>query len=186
MRRGPSADPDLDPFCDALWLEDGLAPLSIESYRRDLAQLAAWLAERSGSGDAATTLAGASRADLLAYLAHRVEAGARASSTARLLAALRRFYRHLVDRGRLRVDPSAEIDTPRRARGLPRTLSEAEVEALLAAPDTTTALGLRDRTMLEVLYATGLRVSELVGLVIRRVQLIVAQAHFSEILKYVR
>jgi integrase/recombinase XerD len=169
VRRGPSADPDLDPFCDALWLEDGLAPLSIESYRRDLAQLAAWLAERSGSGDAATTLAGASRADLLAYLALRVEAGARASSTARLLAALRRFYRHLVDRGRLRVDPSAEIDTPRRARGLPRTLSEAEVEALLAAPETTTALGLRDRTMLEVLYATGLRVSELVGLRIAQV-----------------
>ena len=163
----PVDDPDLDGLCDALWLEDGLARLTIESYRRDLVPLARWLAARArdpARDQAAGALASATRADLLAYLAHRVESGARASSTARLLAAMRRLYRYLLDRGRIAVDPSHDIETPRRARGLPKTLSEAEVEALLEAPDPSTAVGLRDRAMLEVLYATGLRVSELVGL----------------------
>jgi integrase/recombinase XerD len=173
-RSAASVDPELDAFCDALWLEDGLAPLSIESYRRDLGQFARWLAGRrapdaAAGGAAGAALTAATRADLLDYLACRVEGGARASSTARLLAAMRRFYRHQLDRGRLSVDPSADIETPRRARGLPKTLSESEVEALIAAPDTGTAIGLRDRAMLEVLYATGLRVSELVGLRVAQV-----------------
>ena len=149
----------LDGFCDTLWLEDGLARNTLESYRRDLAQLAAWLRERHGRG-----LAGASHADLLDYLAQRVAARARPRSTGRLLSSVKRFYRFLLRQGRIREDPSLRIDAPKLPRSLPRSLSEQDVERLLAAPDPDQALGLRDRAMLEVLYASGLRVSELVGL----------------------
>jgi integrase/recombinase XerD len=149
----------LDAFCDALWLEDGLARNSVSAYRTDLVQFARWRAAR-----AAGPLLAATRADLLDYLAHRFGAAAKASSTARLLSAWKRFYRWCLREGRALADPTLEIDAPRLPRPLPKGPSEDDVVRLLDAPDVTTPLGLRDRAMLEVLYATGLRVSELVGL----------------------
>jgi integrase/recombinase XerD len=101
---------------------------------------------------------------LLAYLAHRFQLKARASSTARLLSSLKRFYQFLVREGKREIDPTLNIDAPKRARPLPKNLTEADVEKLLAAPDVDTALGLRDRAMLEILYASGLRVSELISM----------------------
>ena len=158
-RTAPSAEPLLDEFSDALWLEDGLARNTLESYRRDLSQFAAWLRATRGTG-----LLEAAHADLLAYLAHRFRAKARPSSTARLLSSLKRFYQFALRQGKLQVDPTLNIDAPRRPRSLPKTLTEQDVERLLAVPSTDTPLGVRDRAMLEVLYASGLRVSELVTL----------------------
>ena len=143
----------LDRFCDALWLEDGLAKNTLQSYRRDLAQLAAHLGAK---GLAATT-----EADLFAFLAAR---RGRASSAARRLSSLKRFFQWCLRERVLAADPTLRLDPPKRAPRFPKVLSETDVEALLAAPDTGTALGFRDRTMLEVLYASGLRVSELVNL----------------------
>lgn len=143
----------LDAFCDALWLEDGLSKNTLESYRRDLSQLAAFL-RRSG-------LAAATERDLFAYLA---ACAGRASSAARRLSSLKRFYRYCLRERRIAADPTLKLDPPRPPRRFPKSLSEADIEALLAAPDPQTALGLRDRAMLEVLYAAGLRVSELVAL----------------------
>jgi integrase/recombinase XerD len=151
----------LDAFCDALWLEDGLARNSIESYRRDLSQLAAWLARTE-----AKSLAEAGEADLHAYIAARHAGGRtpRASTDARMLASLKRFYRYCARERLVTHDPTLKLDSPKRVPRFPKTLSEADVEVLLGAPEPGTALGLRDRTMLEVLYASGLRVSELVAL----------------------
>jgi integrase/recombinase XerD len=143
----------LDAFCDALWLEDGLAKNTLESYRRDLALLSAFL---DGRG-----LAGAREEHLFAFLAAR---RGRASSAARMLSSLKRFYQWCVRERRIDADPTLKLDPPKRAPRFPKSLSEADVEALLAAPKVHTALGLRDRAMLEVLYASGLRVSELVAL----------------------
>jgi len=143
----------LDAFSDALWLEDGLSKNTLASYRRDLEQLAAYLKK--------TPLERASEAELFAFLAAR---GGRASSAARMLSSLKRFYGWCLRERRIKVDPTLKLDAPKRAPRFPKTLSEADVEALLAAPDVATALGARDRAMFEVLYACGLRVSELVGL----------------------
>ncbi|MGA0799506.1 MAG: site-specific tyrosine recombinase XerD [Steroidobacteraceae bacterium] len=145
-------------FLDVLWMERGLSQNTLAAYRADLLALQRWLAPRSIEITAAT------RADLLAYLAIRAEQGAKSRSTARQLSTFRRFFRHLV-RERHRVDdPTLEISAPRLGRRLPKSLSEAEVEALLAAPSGDEPRALRDRAMLEMLYATGLRVSELIGL----------------------
>jgi len=152
-------EPLLDEFCDALWLEDGLARNTLESYRRDLRQFSAWLIKGGGNG-----LLAAGKADVLAYLAARMASGLKARSSARLLSSLKRFFRHALQRGKLGADPTLTIDAPTLPRGLPKTLSEADVETLLGTPDVGTPLGLRDRAMLETLYASGLRVSELVGL----------------------
>lgn len=155
----------LERFLDLLWLERGLTPNTLAAYRSDLELFAYWL---NGQGSA---LLSAQREALLNYLQERSIEGARPRSTARLLSSLRRFYRYLV-RERLREDdPSARIDSPKLGRPLPKSLTEDEVEALLNAPDITTPLGLRDRAMLETLYATGLRVSELVGLTVIQVNL---------------
>jgi integrase/recombinase XerD len=154
----------LDEFCDALWLEDGLARATLEAYRRDLVQFARWLG-RHRQRD----LLAASHADLQAYLAHFHARGTRASSAARLLASLRRFYRYCQRQGRIASDPTLRLASPRLPRGLPRSLSEQEVESLLAAPPLETALGLRDKAMLEMLYASGMRVSELVKLELSQV-----------------
>ena len=143
----------LDAFCDALWLEDGLARNTLESYRRDLAQLAAHLKGRA--------LTDVREEDLFAFLAAR---RGRSSSAARMLSTLKRFYRYCLRERRVAADPTLRLDPPKRAPRFPKSLSESDVEALLAAPDAATPLGLRDRAMLEVLYASGLRVSELVGL----------------------
>jgi integrase/recombinase XerD len=157
---------EIERFTDALWMEHGLSEHTLAAYRNDLAGLAAWLQQQGVHG-----LPQARREDLLAYLAERVIAGARPRTTARLLSSLRRYYRYLVREGRLQADPSILVDTPRIGRPLPDSLSEREVEDLLAAPDVQDTLGLRDRAMLELVYACGLRVSELVGLVTEQVNL---------------
>ena len=154
----------LDEFCDALWLEDGLSRNTLSSYRLDLTQFAAWLDKARGKA-----LLGAAHADVLAYLAHRVAGKAKATSTSRLLSSLKRFYQYELRQGRIARDPTLNIDSPKLPRGLPKTLTEQDVEKLLAAPDVEDPLGLRDRTMLETLYASGLRVSELVTLKVAQV-----------------
>ncbi len=152
-------------FLDAVWMERGLASNTLAAYRADLVALGRWLASRD------TTLIRAGRSDLLGFIAARVEGGARPRSTARQLSSFRRFYRYLVRDGVVREDPTAQIAMPRIGRSLPKSLSEAEVESLLAAPAIADPLGHRDRAMLEVLYATGLRVSELVNLRVAQVNL---------------
>lgn len=152
-----AARDEIDAFTDALWLEHGLARNTIASYRSDLALFARWLEAH------ASTLARASADELARYLAE-VSARAKPSSQRRLLSVWRRYYRYLIDRGRRNEDPTARLDPPMRVERFPKILSENQVVALLDAPDDETTLGLRDRCMLEVLYATGLRVSELVGL----------------------
>ncbi|MDX5363231.1 MAG: site-specific tyrosine recombinase XerD [Pseudazoarcus pumilus] len=147
----------LDAFGDFLWLEHGLARNTITGYRSDLEQFARWLAQRGGRPEQAAD------ADLAAYLAEFSQR-ARPASQRRLLSAWRRFYRHLAERGQITRDPTTLIDPPLPSTRFPKSLTEAEVERLLDAPDTDTPQGLRDRCMLEVLYATGLRVSELVEL----------------------
>ena len=150
----------LDRFSDGLWLQDGLARNTLESYRRDVAQLARWLEEAHGKA-----LMDATPADLQRHLAWRIETRhAKPRSTGRLVSALKRFYQFALREGLRGDDPAAGLDSPKLPRSLPTSLSEAEVEALLAAPDVVTSQGLRDRAMLETLYASGLRVSELVGL----------------------
>ncbi|NMG76801.1 site-specific tyrosine recombinase XerD [Aromatoleum diolicum] len=148
---------ELDAFNDAMWLEHGLSRNTLAAYRSDLALFAHWACKRGGH------LSQASGADLAAYLAE-FSRNAKPASQRRLLSAWRRYYRHLLARGGIAEDPTALLDPPMRAERFPKTLSETQVEALLVAPDADTPLGLRDRSMLEVLYATGLRVSELVGL----------------------
>lgn len=149
----------LDEFCDALWLEEGLARNTLESYRRDLSQFATWL-ERERHRD----LLEAGQADMLAYLSHRFAARVKATTSGRLLSSLRRFYRYQLRQGKILLDPTLQIEMPKFPRALPKSLSEKDVEALLNAPSVDESLGLRDRAMLETLYATGLRVSELVSL----------------------
>ena len=153
VRAEAVGDGILDAFCDALWLEDGLARNTIASYRTDLEQLAKFLKRKR--------LTEAGEAELFAFLA---AAKGRASSAARRVSTLKRFYQYCVRERHVGADPTLKLDPPKRAPRFPRSLSEAEVEALLGAPDVATSLGLRDRAMLETLYATGLRVSELVAL----------------------
>ena len=150
----------LDEFVDALWLADGLAKNTLAAYRSDLALFAGWLFARH------VALPDACEADIDAYLAHlhAREPRPRPTTLRRLQAAQRRFYRWLIEQGRITTDPLLNIQPPVMAERFPKTLSEINVEALLAAPDVATPLGLRDRALLELLYATGLRVSELVGL----------------------
>lgn len=148
----------IERFLDTLWSERGLSANTLSAYGSDLRRFSAWLKRRDRS------LATASRGDLQAYCADCVATGMRLRSVRRLLSTLRRFYRHQVRTGQLAEDPSARLESPRVGRPLPDSLSESEVEALLAAPDTEHPRGLRDRAMLELLYACGLRVSELVGL----------------------
>jgi integrase/recombinase XerD len=154
----------IDAFVEKLWSESGLADNTLTSYRMDLEGLSRWLA---GQGE---TLDRATRESLNAYLAARFSAGGRrgtgfsARSNARLLSTLRHFYRLRAALGAIAEDPTLLLDAPKLPRPLPKALSEREVEALIRAPDVETPLGLRDRAMFELIYATGLRVSELVGL----------------------
>lgn len=149
---------EIDAFCDTLWLEDGLAKASLASYRSDLSHFSSWLS--------AQKLPGLCRTDELALMRFvaLLSQTLRASSQARYISSLRRFYRHLLSRGRIESDPTLKIAMPAKPSRLPKVLSETQVDALLAAPEVATALGLRDRAMLETLYATGLRVTELVAL----------------------
>ena len=147
----------LDTFCDSLWLEDGLARNTLAAYRSDLARYSAWLVPRGQDLKRAGTV------ELNGYLGEFSKTS-RATSQRRLISSLRRFYAWQLARGTLQADPTLDIPAPATPQRFPKTLSEAQVESLLEAPDVSTCLGLRDRAMLETLYATGLRVSELVGL----------------------
>jgi integrase/recombinase XerD len=150
----------LDRFSDGLWLNDGLARNTLESYRRDVSQFAAWLREAEGRA-----LLEAGAADLQRHLAWQVDTRrAKPRTTSRLVSSLKRFFQFAVREGLRQDDPASTLESPKLPRSLPKSLSEAEVEALLEAPDTEGPHGLRDRAMLETLYASGLRVSELVSL----------------------
>jgi integrase/recombinase XerD len=150
----------LDRFCDGLWLNDGLSRNTLDGYRRDLAQFARWLSDSPGK-----PLLEAGVADLQRHLAWQVESRqSKPRTTGRLVSSLKRFYRFAVREGLRKDDPTVDLDSPKIPRSLPKSLSEADVESLLAAPDVETANGLRDRAMLETLYASGLRVTELVTL----------------------
>lgn len=158
MPKKPAYCPLLESFLDAVWAERGLSENTLKSYRYDLTLLSEHL-EKNNS-----TLRTAGREDLLNFLAAQVQAGRSPRSLSRYLSGMRQFYQWLLREGRIRKDPSALIESPKLGRGLPKALNEQQVEALLEAPDTGSPLGLRDRTMLELMYATGLRVSELISL----------------------
>jgi integrase/recombinase XerD len=156
----------IDRFCDHLWLEDGLANLTLAAYRRDLAAFGHWLEQERNQA-----LNAAASGDVEAWLAWRFAQHAQPRSAARYTSTLKRFYRYLLRENLIAADPTLNLDSPKLPRALPKTLTEADVERLLDSADTSTSLGLRDRAMLETLYATGLRVSELVGLKLTAVNL---------------
>ena len=146
----------IDRFIDALWLEDGLAALTLAAYRRDLTLYAAWL-----HGQCGKALDDSGESDLRAFMAQR-HAATKATTANRRLSTFKRYFRWAVRERHLSVDPTLKLDSARQPLRVPKTLSEGQVESLLAVPDIATALGLRDRAMLELMYASGLRVSELV------------------------
>lgn len=158
-----SNDEVIDTFIDAMWLESGLSQNTLSAYRSDLNRFVRFLGSRG--------LLEVSQAQIQGFLATLMGEGTKASSSARSLSTLRRFYRYHVRQNQIQVDPCAQVLSPKGGRALPRALSEAQVEALLSAPAVDTPLGLRDRAMLETLYATGLRVSELVGLTLLEINL---------------
>lgn len=158
MTHPDTTDPLVSRFLDAVWMERGLSSNTLAAYRADLTALARWLAGRG------IAIVKTSRSDLQDFIAYRVHAGARPRSTARQLSSFRRFFRYLVREAVVKEDPTAQIAMPKIGRSLPKSLTEEEVESLLSAPVVSDPLGNRDRTMLELLYATGLRVSELVNL----------------------
>lgn len=155
----------IDRFLDALWLEKGLSVHTRAAYRSDLGLFNEWLQARD------LQLENAGREIILDHLAWRLQQGYKARSTARLLSGMRGFYRYLLRDGLIAEDPTLQVDLPQIGRPLPKSLSEADVEALLAAPELDDPIGLRDRAMLEVLYACGLRVTELVSLTLEQVNL---------------
>ena len=154
---------EIDDFCDALWLDDGLAKTSLASYRSDLMRVAAWAAKHD-----AGPLIRIGEPALVRFIAE-VSSSLKASSQARYVSTLRRFYRYLLTRNRITSDPTLKVALPAKPTRLPKIVSEKQVESLLTAPPRETLLGQRDRAMLETLYATGLRVSELVGLKLHEV-----------------
>ncbi|MDA1077405.1 MAG: site-specific tyrosine recombinase XerD, partial [Proteobacteria bacterium] len=153
---------EIDHYVDEVWLERGLSENTLAAYRRDLKALSAW---------AAKPLLDLTEADLLGYIAFRYRQGIQTRTAARWLSCVRGFYRHALVKGRIVEDPSAHLEAPKIGRPLPGSMSEAEVSALILAPDVETTLGLRDRVMLELLYATGLRVTELISLGLHSVNL---------------
>jgi integrase/recombinase XerD len=152
-----SLSEEIDTFLDSIWLADGLSANTITAYRQDLMQWALWLEQTGVSHFAAT------KNEVQAFLVWLAQEG-QVATQARKMASLRRFYRHWLMVGRITQDPTAEITTPKRVRPLPKHLSEQEVETLLNAPDCQSAAGVRDKAMLELMYATGVRVSELIML----------------------
>jgi integrase/recombinase XerD len=155
----------IERFLDAIWMERGLSDNTLGAYRADLFALHQRLSANSVS------LVKATRADVMDYIAWRVEGGAKPRSTARQLSSFRRLYRYLLREGLISDDPTANIAMPKIGRALPQSLSEEEVDSLLAAPNVAEPLGHRDRAMLEVLYATGVRVSELINLKMSQINL---------------
>jgi integrase/recombinase XerD len=160
-----SIDDHIADYLAHLALERNLSPRTLDSYGRDLRQFGRWLDEKSLS------LKDLDRAGIRGYLGSRRDHGLSARSSARALSSLRSFFRFLVGYGSIEVDPTVDVQSPSLWRTVPHALNPGEIEALLAAPDTDTPLGIRDRAMFETLYATGLRVSELVGLTVDRVRL---------------
>lgn len=161
----PEDSSTLEQYLDAIWMEKGLSENTLVSYRRDLEAFAEWL------GQSGKSLLGADRVVLLGYLSERHQRGVSSRSSARFLSCMRGFYRYQIRMGRVSESPMAAIDNPKLPRALPKSLTEADVESLLAAPALDDPIGLRDRTMLEVLYACGLRVSELIDLTMSQVNL---------------
>ncbi len=155
----------LDEFIDRIWLEEGLARNTLDSYRQDLAQFAAWLEK-----DAAKDLLQVEQFDIQRYLAVKFPVS-KPRSISRLIASLRRLYRFALRENKIAQDPSLQIESPKLPRSLPKSLSEEDVESLLAAPNLDDPIGLRDRAMIELLYASGLRVSELVSVKVTEVSL---------------
>lgn len=158
-----SSQPHIDTFIDHLWLEDGLAKNTLDSYRNDLTAFAIWC-ERSEK----INLLAVAGANIQQYLAVKFPQS-KARSIGRLIATLRRFYRYALRERMITVDPTLHIESPKLPRSLPKSLNEQEVEDLLKAPNIAEPIGLRDRAMLELLYASGLRVSELVGIKVNEV-----------------
>ena len=161
----PATHPDIEHYIDAMWMERGLSDNTLSAYRRDLSQYQQWLALRDSS------ILRADRADLQTYLGACLKKGQSQRSTARFMSCARSFYRFLLREGKLQDDPTLDVDSPKLGRPLPKSLSEQDVDRLLEAPDTELALEFRDRAMLELLYACGLRVSELTGLQLVQVSL---------------
>lgn len=155
----------IDIYLDAIWMEKGLSDNTLSSYRRDLVQFSIWLTDHG------VIMKRCCRVDVQKYLAWRVKERHKASSTSRMLSCLRGFYRYLLREEMISEDPLLLIDSPKKGRPLPKTLTESEVELLLDAPDLSDPVQYRDRAMLEVLYATGLRVSELVALRLHEINL---------------
>ena len=156
-------NPAIDRFIDSLWSQKGLADLTLRAYQQDLRQFSRWLGAQGGR------LLEADQASIQRFLAQRFDAGASARSNARLLSTLKQYYRHLIRNGERQDNPTALISAPRIHRSLPHSLAESDIEKLLQAPDLESAYGLRDRCMLELMYSSGLRVSELVGLQMNQV-----------------
>ena len=159
---------EIERFVDALWIERGLSDNSLSAYRTDLSKLVRWLREERGIVSALSAL---DAGDLQAYLAYRFRQGYSPRSTARLLSCLRSFFRYAIRQNWCVVDPSLDVEPPKLGRALPKSLSESEVDALLEAPRVSDPVEFRDRAMLELLYACGLRVSELVGLTLLSVSI---------------
>ncbi|HWV08205.1 site-specific tyrosine recombinase XerD [Pseudomonas sp.] len=157
--------PLIDRFLEAIWFEKGLSAHTRSAYRSDLGHFNVWLSERG------LQLESVGRDAILDHLAWRLNEGYKVRSTARFISGLRGFYRFLLREGVIDLDPTLQVDLPQLGRPLPKSLSEADVEALLAAPELDDPIGLRDRAMLEVLYACGLRVSELIALTLEQVNL---------------
>ncbi len=156
----PKEQQRIEAFTDALWMESGLSVHTLNAYASDLSRFSAWLSSQ------ALDLQACQRTQVLAFLANCVQQGMKPRSTARLLSSLRRYYQYALREGQIQADPTADIESPKLGRPLPKMLSEQNVEHLLAAPQLGTDVGLRDKAMLELLYATGLRVSELVGMTV--------------------
>ena len=157
------SDPEIERFLDSLWSQKGLAELTLSAYRQDLLQFSRWLARRGQK------LCAADQRSIQQFLAERFANGSSARSNARLLSTLKQYYRHLIRAGERQDNPTALISAPRINRSLPQSLGEADIEKLLEAPDLDSNYGLRDRCMLELMYSSGLRVSELVGLHLNQV-----------------
>lgn len=158
-------NPTIEHYLDALWMEKGLSDNTLAAYRRDLSDFAGWADAQQAD------LLQIGAAEIQHYLAQRMAQGLKARSAARLMSCLRGFYRYQLRENRIAIDPTVLVENPKLGKPLPKSLTEDEVERLLAAPDIDDELGFRDRTMLELLYACGLRVSELVGLSVAEISL---------------
>ena len=149
---------DLDAFIDNIWIEKGLSQNTLDSYRSDLEQFTGWLNQKK------LTYKDSSKKEILSYLSFLFQRGLGSKTVARKLSSLKSFFRYLVFKSIISIDPTSEVDTPKLLKSIPKSISETEVEALLASPDVKSDIGLRDKTMIETLYSCGLRISELINL----------------------